>query len=150
VFVSLDNLGKRAGIGPLKDLLFNETSCVRPMLAARDSVTVTDLLSDAAPCLRKVTLPAVAAFGHDVPALIDAMLEDDFASHHRVAELEPDRAEAMRAYSWKENRTEVRAAAKRLLAYLRHGRNMSAAAKWIGEDYETYRAALKRVGIRRD
>jgi hypothetical protein len=150
VFVSLDKVGPRSGIGPLVSLLFDPAYNVRPILAARDITAVTDALAQARSCLRQVTLPPVSEWRADVPALIDVMMEDDFGSPHRVAELARDRVAALAAHTWKENRVEVRRAARRLDAYLRHGRNMTAAANSIDEDYETYRKGLKQVGIRRD
>lgn len=157
LFVSLDGLGPRAAIGPLVSLMFDpdETYDVRPIIAARDVTVVSDAFAHVKSCLRHVTLPSVAAFRADVPALIDTMLEE-LASPHRVAELARDRVAALAAYDWNPaapavpNRADVRLAARRLHAYLEHGRNMTAAASWLKEDYETYRKGLKRVGIRRD
>ena len=148
VYVSLDGLGPRAPLGPLVSLLFDPGSEVRPILAARDLDPVCDVLAQATTVLRHVTVPPVGSWRAEVPELLDTMLEHDCASPHRVAELSADRMAALRAYHWPGNRIEVRQAANRLHAYLAHDRNMTAAAAAIGEDYETYRAALRRVGIR--
>jgi len=148
IYVALDRLGPRAPLGKLVSLLFESGSDVRVIFAARDLDAVCDLLAQAAPFVRRVNVPLVGSWRADVPALLDTMLEHDFASTHRVAELPADRVVALRSYHWPGNRIEVRQAANRLHAYLAHDRNMTAAAAAIGEDYETYRTALKRVGIR--
>ena len=145
MFVSLDNLGGKAGISRLIELLFDPTYAVRPIIAARDLTQVCAALNVTATRFRPVTVPPVGRRPRDIPALLDMMLEE-WGSPHRVAELRPDRLEAMCAFDWPRNRAELRETAQRLGALLAHGGNRSAAAKAINQDIESFRRALARVG----
>jgi len=145
VFVSLDNLGARAGLSPLIKALFDPKYGVRPILAARDLAQVCAALSVTATRFRTLTVPPVRNRPHDVPALLDFMLAE-WGSPHRVVELKPDRLAAMCEFEWPRNRAELRETAERLGALLAHRGNLSAAAKAIRQDYESFRRALARVG----
>ncbi len=145
LFVSLDNLGPRAGLGPLVGLLFDPAYNVRPILAARDLQVVCHALDASTAHFTPLTVPPVVEWRKDVPAALDAMLEE-MGSPHRVAALGRNRLKAMSAYDWPRNRTELRETAQRLAVLLANQLNKSAAATALGEDYETYRRALLRVG----
>ena len=145
MFVSLDNLGGKAGVGPLIKLLFDPTYAVRPIIAARDLAQVCAALNVTATRFRPLTLPPVRERPGDIPALLDAMLAE-WGSPHRVVELKPDRLAAMCDFEWPRNRAELRETAQRVGALLAHRGNLSAAAKAIHQDYESFRRALARVG----
>ncbi|KAB2910918.1 MAG: FHA domain-containing protein [Kofleriaceae bacterium] len=145
LFVSLDNLGPRAGLGPLVSLLFDPTYNIRPILAARDLQVVCHALDASTAHFTPMTVPPVIDWRKDVPAALDAMLEE-LGTHHRVIELGRNRVRAMATYDWPRNRTELRETAQRIAVLLAHRMNKSAAATALGEDYETFRRALARVG----
>lgn len=144
VFASLDNLGGKAGLATLTDLMFDPTYAVRPIIAARDLTQVCSALSVAATRFRAIAVPPVRTRARDIPALLDLMLEE-WKSPHRVAQLRPDRLEAMCEFEWLRNRAELRETAERLAALIAHGGNHSAAAKSINQDVESFRRALARA-----
>lgn len=145
VFVSLDGLKQNASLAPLIALVFNREYDVHPIFAARSLKAARNVLDNAADLFRPLTIPPVADRAEDVPALLDLMLAEQ-GSPHRVDALGADRVAAMVAYEWPRNRAELRETAARLAPLLAHGGNLSAAAAAIGQDYETYRRALARVG----
>lgn len=145
VFVSLDNLGGRAGLAALIKLMFDPKYAVRPIVAARDLAQVCAALNVDATRFRPLTVPPICKRPGDVPALLDSMLAE-LGSPHRVRELMPDRVQAMSEFNWPRNRAELRETAERLAALLAHRGNRSAAAKSINQDIESFRRALIRVG----
>lgn len=144
VFVSLDHLRPNAALAALIGVVFDGSLDVHPIFSARSWKQAGEVLSNAAQLFRPLSIPPVAKRLADVPALLDAVLEE-LGSPHRVAELGSDRLAAMREYTWPRNRTELRETAARIAPLLAHGGNLSAAAAAIEQDYETYRRALARV-----
>lgn len=145
VFVDLDPLKPNAALAPLMGLVFDREHNVQPIFVAPTIEHAKKVLGSAADLFRHLVIPPIASRPKDVPALLDLMLAEE-GCRHRVAELGDDRLEAMRAYAWPRNRTELRETAHRIAALLVHQGNMSAAAAMLREDYETYRRALARVG----
>ncbi|MBE7453856.1 MAG: FHA domain-containing protein [Kofleriaceae bacterium] len=145
VYVSLDQIGPRAGLSRLVELMFDGTYDVRPIIAARDHRVVCDALSTVMPRFVSVTVPPVGTHREDVPAILDAMLHER-GSPHRVAALGADRRAALCNYEWPRNRTELRDTAERIAALLAHDGNMAAAAASIKQNYEWFRRSLGKVG----
>lgn len=145
VYVSLDQIGPRAGLSRLVELMFDGTYDVRPIIAARDHRVVCDALSTVMPRFSSVTVPPVNTHREDVPAILDTMLKER-GSPHRTTELAADRRAAMCNYEWPRNRTELRETAERIAALLAHDGNMVAAAASIKQNYEWFRRSLGKVG----
>lgn len=145
VFVSLDKLGPQARLGSLVELMFDGRYNTRPIIAARDHRAVCDALSTVKQRFSSVTVPPMSTHRGDVPVILDTMLKEA-RSRHRVTELAPERRAAMCNYEWPRNRTELRETAQRIDALLAHDGNMTAAAEFLGQDYEWFRRSLAKVG----
>jgi len=145
LFVSLDNRGSRTPLAPLIKLLFDRTYDVRPIIAARTLPQVCGALNVASTRFKSLTVPPVCERRDDIPALFDMLLAEE-GSPHRVTELPTDRLAAMCAFDWPQNRADLRATARRLSGLLAHPTSLTAAAKAVGMNDDSFRVGLARVG----
>lgn len=137
--------GRKLPAKVLAIVFAKDTRC-RQVLAAPSLVSALAALDGRAARPEEIAIPAVATRGHDVPALLDALLAEQGASQ-RFVDLPLDRQEALCAFEWPENHEDLRRTAPRLAAYLAHDGNVSAAARTLGVDDSTLAEALRRVGI---
>lgn len=146
VFVDLRAMrGKRMSAG-LVEALFAESSRARPLIAAPTLEAALGMFDVRARRMEEICVPAIQERAHEIPALLDALLEE-LGSARRFYELPIDRQEAACRFDWPENHLDLRRSAPRIAAYLDAGGNVSGAARVLGVDDSTLGEALERVGI---
>jgi DNA-binding NtrC family response regulator len=96
--------------------------------------------------VEQLAVPALAARGGDVPALLAHVWLHELGSRRRVEELGAAALAALTTAPWPRNLDSLREAAPRLLALIEHG-TIRAAAAALGLTRQALASALGRLGV---
>ncbi len=148
VIVDLDRVGRvskrlveallERGAGPRRGL--------RAIFLATRARQLEGALDVYAADVEQLAVPALAARGGDVPALLAHVWLHELGSRRRVEELGAAALAALTTAPWPRNLDSLREAAPRLLALIEHG-TIRAAAAALGLTRQALASALGRLGV---
>jgi hypothetical protein len=148
VIVDLDRVGRvskrlveallERGAGPRRGL--------RAIFLATRARQLAGALDVYATEVEQLVVPALAARGGDVPALLAHVWLHELGSRRRVEELGPAAVAALTTAPWPRNLDSLRESAPRLLALVEHG-TIRAAAAALGLTRQALASALGRLGV---